>query len=85
MYLDRPLKRVSIGDVIFVQPFFDRYTVVSGRVDGLGFKLVPVEEGRKVWTPLSVEFVDVVVLQSFIRSDGSVTKVFLKPDFRGVN
>ena len=84
-YLERPLKRVSIGDVVYVQPLFNRYTVVSGRVDGLGFIVEPAEEGRTDWGPLYVEFEDVVVLQSFRRSDGSVTKVFLKPDFRGVN
>ena len=41
-YLDCPLKKVSIGDVVFVVPFFHRYKVLSRLVDSLGFNLVPV-------------------------------------------
>ena len=83
-YLTRPLKRVSIGDIVFVVPSFHRYKVVSGREDGLGFNLVSeMEEEMKQL--LKVGFVDVLVLQSFLYRDGRITKVLLKADFRGVD
>ena len=44
-----------------------------------------MEVDQEMFTPPEVTFADVVVLQSFLLRDGSVTKVFLKPDFRGVN
>ena len=82
-YLTRPLKRVSIGDIVFVVPSFHRYKVVSGRADGLGFNLVPEME-EEMEQLLEVRFDEVLVLQSFICRDGGITKVLLKADFRGV-
>ena len=78
-YLTRPLKRVSIGDIVFVVPSFHRYRVVSGRGDGLGFNLVPEMEEEMVQL-LEVGFDEVLVLQSFVCRDGRITKVLLKAD-----
>ena len=83
-YIVCSLKRVSSGDVVFVVPYFNRYRVLSGHVNVLGVNLVP-EEMEEVVTPLAVEFGDMLVLHSFIFWDGSVTKIVLKSDFRGLN
>ena len=77
-YLTRPLKMVSIGDLVFVVPSFHRYKVVSGRGDGLGFNLVPVVVDEWMQKPMEVGFDDVLVLQRFLCRDGRITKVLLK-------
>ena len=78
-YFTRPLKRVSIGDIVFVIPSFHRYKVVSGRGDGLGFNLVPEME-EEMEQLLEVGFDEVLVLQSFVCRDGRIKKVLLKAD-----
>ena len=83
-YLSRPLKRVSVGDLVFLVPNFVRCRVLSGSENGLGLNLVPdgVDGTMNV---LVAKFGDVRVLQSFVCGDGKVTKVLLLPDFRVVN
>ena len=83
-YLSRPLKRVSVGDLVFLVPNFVRCRVLSGRENGLGLNLVP-EGVNGMMTPLAAKFGDVRVLQSFVCGDGKVAKVLLLPDFRAVN
>ena len=86
-YLVRPLKRVSVGDEVFVVPDFKTYVVLGGTEDGLGMKVVRKEMvGRKsLIPPLVVNFGDVRVLQKFIRRCGSTTDILLLPDYRGVS
>ena len=82
-YLSRPLKRVSVGDLVFVLPNFVRYWVLSRSENGLGLNLVPYGMSGTMHV-LVAKFEDVRVLQSFVRA-GEVAKVLLLPDFRVVN
>ena len=82
-YLSRPLKRLREGDFIFVVPSFRRYQVLGGLEDLTGLRLV--SEMEPLADPVEVAFGVVRFLQSFVHQDGSVTKVLLRPDFRGVS
>ena len=88
-YLDRPLKRVSIGDVVFHQPSFTKYKVLCRRMDRLGnfngLWLQPMWVKNQMFEPIAVAIEDVVVLQKFLRRNGDETQVFLKADFRDIN
>ena len=82
-YLARPLKRVSVGDEVFVVPRFKTFVVLGGTEDGLGMRLVRKEMVGLV-PSVVVGFGDVRVLQKFYFDGGSL-KILLIPDFRGIN
>ena len=82
-YLSRPLKRVSVGDVVFVAPSFKQFVVLGGTEDGLGMRVVRKEMVGLV-PSVVVGFGDVMVLQPFY-CDGGSSRFFLMPDFRGIS
>ena len=93
-YRNRPLKRVSVGDVVLVKPQYLRFVVVGLSADGKGLNLVTEyreeEEGGgwyriKETPPVVVEFDRVRVEQAFINSGGGTTRILLRPDFRAIH
>lgn len=92
-YLVRPLKRMSVRDVVLVVPSYERFVVMGRSEDDLGLSVVSEQrEGEEgVWyldracPPVMVEFEKVRVVQEFRSSGGCSTNVLLLPDFRGIN
>ena len=93
-YRHRPLKRVSVGDVVLVRPKYLRFVVVGLSADGKGLNLVTEyreeEEGGgwyriKETPPVVVEFDRVRVEQAFLNSGGGTTRILLRPDFRAIH
>ena len=93
-YRHRPLKRVSVGDVVLVRPKYLRFVVVGLSADGKGLNLVTEyreeEEGGgwyriKETPPVVVEFDRVRVDQAFLNSGGGTTRILLRPDFRAIH
>ena len=89
-FLNRPLKRVSVGDVVLVVPSYERFVVLGLSADGSGLRLVLEQrEGEEgVWyrvPPVVVEFERVRVVQEFVNSGGFTSNILLLPDFRGIN
>ena len=93
-YRHRPLKRVSVGDVVLVRPKYLRFVVVGLSADGKGLNLVTEhreEEERGGWyriketPPVVVEFDRVRVEQAFLNSGGGTTRILLRPNFRAIH
>ena len=92
-YINRPLKRVSVRDVVLVVPSYKRFVVMGRSADGSGLSLVSEQrEGEggswyryRAFPPVVVEFERVRVVQGFLNSGGFTTSILLLPDFRGIN
>ena len=89
-FLLRPLKRVSVGDVVLVVPAYWRFVVLGGSEDGLELSLVlerpeGAEGGWWAPSPVLVKIEEVRVVQEFKHRCGSTTNVLLMIDYRGVS
>ena len=92
-FLVRPLKRVSVGDVVMVVPSYEKFVVIGLSADGSGLSLVSEQrEGEggswyrdRAFPPVVVEFERVRVVQEFLNSGGFTINLLLLPDFRGIN